>query len=278
MTDEVAEQEVKEVVADAAATDTAKPEDATDKAADAARERGEDGKFVKPVQPRIDELTRKFREQERETSYWRNRAEEREREESAAADAKAAEKPTPDKFDTYDAYIEALTDWKTDQKVNAKLSERDAKAAERAAVEKRTSTWAERAAETAKELPDYHERMANSTVQIAPHVTEILLESEIGPRVGYHLDQNPELADKLNAMTPTAAAREIGRLEATLSKPAEPDPETVVAETAAVTPKKAPPPPAKPLGSVRNTTTPLAKTGMDDYIAQRKTQGARWAR
>jgi len=247
----------------------------------ATQDRDENGKFRKPVQPRIDELTRKVRENEREAAYWRQRAE-------AAAQPKetekAAEKPTPDKFADYGEYVEALADWKADQKIDAKLSERDKQAAEKQQAEKRSSTWNERAEAFRKETPRYDDVMSNSDVPIANHVGELLLESEYGPHLALHLAEHPEVADKLNALSPTAAAREIGRLEASFERSAIPDPNTdadsQTSEPAPVVKPKTTnaPPPAKPIGSGRSTSVDLAKAPMDDYVKQRKAQGARWAR
>jgi hypothetical protein len=93
------------VSTDAPADPNAQPNDRDDK-----------GRFRNPVQPRIDELTRKTREAEREAAYWRGRAQSAEKPKDAAA---PPAKPTPDKFDDYGAFVEALADWKADEKIKA---------------------------------------------------------------------------------------------------------------------------------------------------------------
>lgn len=253
----------------------------------AARERDDKGRFRNPLQPRIDELTRDKHNAARERDYWRQRAEQLEK-----PPEPKPEKPTPDKFDDYGAYVEALTDWKADEKINTKLAERDTKQAETETAKTRTTNWAQREVKAREELTDYDDVMKASTVLVAPHVTAELLDSELGPRIAYHLDRNPDLAHKLNAMTDKQVAKEIGRLETQLAVSA-PSPqsddaaaggESTTKETppaaAQVPPKKttAAPAPAKPAGSGRTTTVPLEKQSMDDYVKSRVAQGASWAR
>ena len=65
-----------------------------------------------------------------------------------------------------------------------------------------------------------------------------------------------------------SAAIELGKLEAALTKaPAAPDARTSKA-----------PPPARTLGQGRSTTPALSDLSMDDYVKQRRSQGASWAR
>lgn len=262
-----------ETAAEKPETEVVATEDKPELTAEQNQERGDDGKFRKPVQPRIDELTRKHRESEREAAYWRQRAESREAQDSAKA---APEKPTPDKFENYGDFVEALTEWKADEKVNAKLKERDAESEKKQAADKRNSTWAERSAAARAKHSDFDSVIAASQVPVADHVIAVLEDSEIGPELAYHLDRHPEIAERLNKLGPLAAAREVGRIEDSLTAEKEtpdPKPEEIPAKKTTTAP-----PPAKPLGSGRSTTVDLAKASMDDYVKQRKAQGARWAR
>lgn len=245
-------------------------------APDTTQDREANGRFKNPVQPRIDELTRKVRENERETAYWRSRAE------AAAAPAKEPpKKPTPDQFDDYGAYVEALTDFKADEKVNTALDAREKAATEKQQAQTRVTTWNDRVIEARKTIPDYDTVMAASEVPIADFVLDELRDSELGPQLAYHLDRNPDVAEKLNTMNPRQAAREIGRLEAKLlSVSASPDPvEVPKGEPPAPKVKTTnAPPPVKPVGQGRSTAVDLSKASMDDYVKQRTAQGATWAR
>ena len=242
-------------------------------------DRDDKGRFRNPVQPRIDELTRKVRENEREAAYWRSRAEA-----AAAPPKEPPKKPTPDQFDDYGAFVEALTDFKAEEKANAVVEAREKAATERKQQETRVTTWNERVIEARKTIPDYDAVMAASSVPVSDAVMDELRDSELGPQLAYHLDRNPDVAEKLNAMSPRQAAREIGRLEAKLLSTASASPEPQV--DAPQTPEPpAPkvkttnaPPPVKPVGQGRSTAVDLAKASMDDYVKTRTAQGATWAR
>jgi hypothetical protein len=225
-------------------------------------DRDEKGRF-KGVQPRIDELTRARREAEREAAYWKQVAAGQ-----AQPSAQAApQKPTPDQFDDYGAYVEALTDWKADQAV-AKRMEQDST---RKVAETRTQTFAERQAAARAVMPDYDEVVGSSDTPIANHVGEAIMESDRGPDLAYHFAKNPDALMRLNGMSPTQAAREIGKLEATLPAPKAPaTPSKKLSNT---------PAPAGTLNTQGRATKPaLANASMEEYMAQRKSQGARWAR
>lgn len=249
-------------------------------ATDTTVDRDDKGRFKNPVQPRIDELTRKVRENEREALYWRTRAEA-----AAAPPKEPPKKPTPADFDDYSAYVEALTDFKADEKVNTALDAREKAAAEKQEAKTRVTTWNERVTEARKTLPDYDAVMAASDVPVADHVLDELRDSELGPQLAYHLDKNPDVAEKLNGMNPRQAAREIGRLEAKLLSTVSASPDPAVDATQKDPEPPAPkikttnaPPPVKPVGQGRSTTVDLAKASMDDYVKTRAAQGASWAR
>lgn len=247
---------------------TAQTAQTTEEGEAANPERDDKGRF-KGVQPRIDELTRRRHEAEREAAYWRNVAQGKAQ--PSGAPAPAPEKPSPDKYDNYADFVEALTDWKSTQKVNEALAQRSAQTAQQTVEE----SFKGRVAEFVKTAPDYVDVVGNSDVPVAGHVAEHIMDSDVGPQLAYHLAKNPELAHRLNAMSPSAAAREIGRMEATLAKP----------QSAGT-----PPPPAKKLtgapapadtthsGQGRTVTPSVGDLPMKDYIAARAKQGARWAR
>lgn len=226
-------------------------------------ERDEKGRY-KGVQPRIDELTRARREAEREAAYWRQVAQQGQAQPSAQA---APQKPTPEQFDDYGQYVEALTDWKADQAV-AKRMEQDST---RKVADTRAQTFAERQVAARAVMPDYDAVVGSSDTPIANHVGEAIMESDRGPDLAYHFAKNPDELMRLNGMSPTQAAREIGKLEATLPAPKTPAPPSKKLSST--------PAPAGTLNTQGRATTPaLANASMDEYMKQRKAQGARWAR
>lgn len=225
--------------------------------------RDEKGRF-KGVQPRIDELTRARREAEREAAYWRQVASST----AGSAEQAANQKPTREQFgDDNDAYVEALTDWKATQAVSKALQTQ----AETRQQETRATAFDERQAAARAKLADYDEVVGSSDTPLSKHVQEVILESDQGPELAYHFARNPDVLMRLNGMSPTQAAREVGRIEASLASPAP-------AAAPAVRTTQAPKPANTGPVAGRATTRDISQMTHEEYRAQRKQQGARWAR
>ena len=227
---------------------------------------GEEKLHEKPkrsARERINELTKRAHEAEREV--------QRLREASERKPAESTEKPIPDRFGSYDEYVEALADWKADQRVAESFKRRDAErsqAAEARAAEAKAQAWAERQSEFREATPDYDAVVGKSSVQVAPHVVDALLDSDSGPELAYHLAKRPETVKRINALSPLSAARELGRIEATLSSPAAPQ----------IKPASKAPAPITPVRSSAPAAVDLASANMDQYIAARRKQGATFRR
>jgi hypothetical protein len=73
--------------------------------------------------------------------------------------------------------------------------------------------------ELEKRLPGSRAKIGKADLPVARHVGELLLESEKSAHLQLHLAERPAKLAELNRMSPVAAAREIGRLEARLSLP-----------------------------------------------------------
>lgn len=129
------------------------------------------------------------------------------------AEPKVESEPKPEQFTDMYEYQQALIDYKVDQRlmeekqkeINAKLE------AERQKV---INTWAKRVEAAKAEIPDFEDMVGSADVAVSNEVRDAIFESEVGPRVLYHLAENPDIAEKLNGMTVTAALRMIGKLEA----------------------------------------------------------------
>jgi hypothetical protein len=79
----------------------------------------------------------------------------------------------------------------------------------------------------------------------------------------HHLGQHPDLAAELQGLSPAQLGRRIERIETQMK--AKPQPKPV---------SKAPEP-ARPISASRSTGN-LSDLPMDEYIAQRRAQGARY--
>lgn len=216
--------------------------------------RDDKGKFKSPAQARIDELTRKLRDAERRAA----RAEAGTPDPKTGQDTSpvdASTEPKAEDFDNYGDYIKALTRFEVRQG-QLKDAGGDISAT-------RGELWAAKVEATTETLPDFHEVVGSSEVNIAPHVLAALMEADNGPALAYHMAQHPEVADRLNGLSPAKAAIEVGRLETSLAAP------VVKAQTKAPAPIS----PARP-GSA--TKVDLSKADMDTYVSERRKQGARY--
>lgn len=131
-----------------------------------------------------------------------------------------SKKPLPADYQTYDDYVDALTDFKADQATKKILGERDNQIRESDAVrEHKTKVQAyEAKTEDARKLyADYDEAIAEyDDVPVSPVVTAALVDSDMGPEVAYYLAKNPDEFDKINkpGIGILEVNKAIGRIEA----------------------------------------------------------------
>lgn len=210
--------------------ESAAEEEAPDTSGDGEDPAAEPQPKAKGVQKRIDELTANWRNTERDRDEWRQlaqqlMAQQGKPKEEAPEPPQEQPKPQIDQFSDYDQYLEALADWKADQRVQSHLSEferRRQQEQEQQTHQQKVQSFRERAQEFAQEHPDFDAVVNNPSVPISQPVADSIVESDMGPQVAYHLGQNPDKARELSQMSATAAAREVGKLEAQLSVPQKP--------------------------------------------------------
>lgn len=170
----------------------------------------------KTAQERIAELTAKQRQAERDAEYWREQALAAQPKPAPAPQAQEG-KPTSDQFESYDDYVEALTDWKAAETVSARLAAQQ----QQSTIQTRVQNFEQR---VAAQFPD-GEPEGLSALRRAPSlpegVQEVILTSENGPKLADHLGNNPAELRRLSSMTPTMQAFELAKLEAKLSSPSK---------------------------------------------------------
>lgn len=201
------------------------------------------------LEKRFSELTRQREDARKEAQREREQRESLEsrlkeleqRANPAPVQSSAYEKPQPHQFTDAFEYAEALSEWSAEQA----LLNRDKQEAERKANDERQkmlNDWQKRLDAAKSDLPDYEDMVASSDVQVSDAVRDAILESDVGPRILYHLAENPEIAEKLNAGSMISALRQIGKLEAQFEKK-----ETPVAESKPSVARSKAPAPINPL-------------------------------
>lgn len=243
-----------------------------DEASSPSEETGDDSAAEKPkpkgVQKRIDELTSNWRSAERERDYWRQMAmrdqsQQPQQPQQDAAPPQPATKPEPDTFDSYEDYLDALTEWKVDQREQARQAETQAQQ-EKQAKEQQAQQFQQKAAEYASQTPDFNDAMQTLvTLPIADAqanaMMEVIADSDMGPQLVHHLGTNPTEAMRIAGLSPMAAARELGRIEARLSMPA---PKTTTSA----------PEPVAPIGAGESTPPNMNDLSTEDWMAKRNAQ------
>jgi hypothetical protein len=271
------EPEAQEAPAAAAAPATEAPKATGSEEPAPDGNRDDKGRFKGGVQDRIDELTRARREAEREAEYWRVRATGEAP--GAAKPATPAQPqqpvaPTRDKFATDAEYIDALADFKVDQK----LAQRDQQAKVQTEATAKAQSWDQKLAAARTEIPDFDNVMDNSTAQVAGHVAELIMEHDDGAKVAHFFASNPDALEAVNAMSPAKAAFEIGKVAAKFAAADAAKAAGSSEPAVEVKVSKAPPPAGRQVGASAATAPSLEDLSMDEYVARRKSQGASWAR
>jgi chromosome segregation ATPase len=213
------------------------------------------------LEKRFSELTKQREQLRKEAEAERQKREELETRlkalESQAAPKEQSrdEKPRPDQFVDAFEYAEALADWSAENAVMRARQED----VERKIQEERNKvieSWNTRVESTKSDLPDFDEMVASSDVVVSDQVRDAILESEVGPRILYHLAENPEVAEKISKASLITALREIGKLEARFEKPTEVKPVAV---------KSKAPAPIKPLNATNSEQAVITDTDKMTY-------------
>ena len=207
-------------------------EDTGDDAAASTDNEGEDGEQpAKPKQSakeRIDELTRLRRDAERDAEYWRSKAmqpDARQPERNAPPAQADDGEPNPDDYEhgTQDiAFIEDRAAYRAVQAVEKRMAAQQAQQG----IRTKLSAFD---AKTDELFPDGEPQGLKSfkaNPRLDTGAQELIMESDIGPKLADHLGSNPRELARISALPPLKQARELTLLETRLSGPAKPVPKT----------------------------------------------------
>lgn len=118
-------------------------------------------------------------------------------------------------------YQAAVSGWEAQRRFVA-MQVQERQAAERAELveqqNERLRRYTQQQEDARLELPDYDKVVGAARFVVSDALVEALQESDQTARLEYYLAKNPGELAKLNRLSPTAAAREVGRLEERLTK------------------------------------------------------------
>lgn len=191
---------------------------------------------------------------------------ETERLRNGASKPEAGKAPQETDFNgDYAAYERATRQFEVEQAIRRVRDEDTQRSMQERSAElqrEKAALYRERAAEAKSSIPDFEKVLeAARGVQVRDDITDFILDSDKGPTLAYHLAKNPDQLRDLNGKTPTAALRELARIEARLSTPAPKRQTSAPAPISAISGGAA----ARP---------DISKMSMDEYAAYRRKNGA----
>ncbi len=236
-------------------------------------EEGEENEETTEVKPkkqggfkkRIDKLTARVSAKDQEIGALRQELAKHqkpapENQSTAPNKTEPTGKPDKDKFESHEEYLEALVDWKADQKLSAR-DQRQKETQVKTEIEKQVSTHVDKVKAFAESHKDFNELMEDvNDVPMSLTVQQVILDSDNGPELMYELAKNREEYERICKLPAIAAARELGKFEAKFIKPSS-------VETKETKSSKAPAP-IKPLGGKGSGSS---KKSIDDpSLSQRE--------
>ena len=175
------------------------------------------------VQKRIDEITKKRREAERESVFKDTKIAKLEEELKTAKSAiPQADKPKLENFETEADYLEALTDWKVEQGFKTereKVSKEVATVDEKKAIDETYQELDEICEKGRTKYADFNELVLTDDFKFSDAELAAILLSDTAEDVLYYLGKHPEEAAEIAKLPPLKVAHEFGKIEARLHAP-----------------------------------------------------------
>lgn len=197
-------------------------------------------------QHRINVITKARREAERLAETRAQTIKELEDElKKAKSQIPAKDKPKLDDFESEAEFMEALADWKVDQRLREK-NEQDEKATrettEKQAIDREYEALDGIMEKGRTKYADFNTLVLDEALTISQPMVEVILFSDVAEDLYYYLGKNPDESARIAKLPPMKAAHEIGKIEAKLTAPP-------------------PPPPPKKLPQAPDPITPVKTTG-----------------
>lgn len=224
----------------------------------------EEPPIPKGVQKRIDRAVRQRYEAEARAKMLEERLSALEQRQQPPPQARERDdsEPTIDKFQNFDEYVAAKAEWIAARKIEQTLTEREKRAAaerETAERQKTAESWQQKLQKATAEMPDFEDVISSADVPMTPAMQQAIMESDIGPKLAYHLANNPDEAVKIAQMTPMRAIATLGRLEERLS--------AAPVKTASSAPE-----PITPVGQRATASKDPDKMSTDEWLKWRREQ------
>ena len=236
--------------ASASADETAEESDALDKEdqdgeVDESKLEDRPKKSKNGFKRRIDKLNSKLSLKDQEIDYWRQealRTKSKPEEKAVESKPKTDGRPKGDDFDTHTEFVEALTDWRIEQRDTKKANEsRDSQL--KSEHETLTKSHTDKVNEFKKDHDDFEEVMEEvADFAVSATIEHVILSSDVGPAIMYELAKDKKELERINKLSPLFAARELGKIEARVQRSSDSDEKLEIKTTKT-------PAPIKPVGT-----------------------------
>lgn len=232
------------------------------------------------AQERIEDLVAERNAIREYAEFWRTKALEGTTAPTPAApvtpavpDKDPAPKPEDFDFDTQ-KLAEAQAAW-TERQISKRVAAEVQKAirsnSDQQTFEGHKEKYQERIDAFAAKTPDFRVVMSNPRLpQLHEDAARLVVASDLGAEVTYHLGRNPDKLARIARMSPVQQAQAIGRLEAELKMPT---PVVVPPVTKpVVTPTRAPAPPTPVVGGSGTPALSMEALGPDEWATARRAE------
>lgn len=235
-----------------------------------AKDDSERPKKTNGFKKKIDKLIKRNADKDREIEMWKAQAlkgqQPQATQEKPIVKVEATGKPKQDDYASHEEWVEAIADWK----LEAREKEKELKAREtqvKTEYQKQVSTFQEKVNEYKKSVDDFDDALSDvDDIPLGVGIQDGILSSDIGPEIMYELAKNRKELERINALSPLAAAREIGKIEARLAK-------TESSETKEIKKTTKAPAPITPVGS--KGTASLTKSLSSPNLTQAEYEAIR---
>jgi hypothetical protein len=165
-------------------------------------------------------------------------------------------KPDPLKYQTQEEYLEALTDWKVDQREQLREMQR--------VQQERSTAYNDRVTEL-KKKPEYADwdavfsAVKANDIPLSPPFAEALTSDPNAAEVSYWLAKNLKQAKRIMSLPPAQGIRELGKISAKFDAPAAQKP-----------PVSKAPAPARPVAAAKSVQGEKSLLDETDFSAYEK--------
>jgi hypothetical protein len=124
--------------------------------------------------------------------------------------------PRPEQFQDYESYVEALTDWKVDQKLTA---QQQRAAQERAArdAQEQSAKVREKLSAASSKYEDFEDVALSPDTPITQAMAHAIIESDVSADLAYYLGTHVDEAAQIARMSPVGQVRALAKLEEKLT-------------------------------------------------------------